>query len=58
MEKIVTRFFATGSTIEPPLTTTSLQRPLFLAVCPDIASLSFPTTATSFCPQGGRCGKV
>ena len=47
------------NTVEPPLIVTSLQRPLFLADSPYIDScLNLSTTATFFCPQGGRFGEV
>ena len=45
--------------VEPPLTATSLQRPLFLVDSPYIDScLNLYKTATFFCSQGGRCGEV
>ena len=49
-------------TVEPPLSPTSLQWPLFLTdsqyndSCLNNRHLS--TTATFFCPQGRRCGEV
>ena len=43
----------------PPLSATSLQRPLFLVDIPYIGScLNLSTKATCFCPKGDRCGEV
>ena len=42
------------NTVEPPLTATSLQQPLFLADSPYIHfCFNLSPTATLFCPQGG-----
>ena len=47
------------TTVEPPLTATSLQWLLLFGGSPYIDScLNLSTTATIFCPQGGRCGEV
>ena len=47
------------TTVEPPLTATSLQWPFLFGGSPYIDSrLNLSTTATIFCPQGGRCGGV
>ena len=51
------------NTVEPPLTATSLQRPLFFSSRrtkdPYIDScLNLSTIVTFFCPQGGRCRDV
>ena len=43
----------------PPLSATSLQRPLCLVDIPYIGScLNLSTKATCFCPKGDRCGEV
>ena len=47
------------NTVEPPLTATSPQRPLFLVDSPYIDScFNVSTMVTFFCPQGGRCRDV
>ena len=44
---------------QPPLSVTSLQRPLCLVDIPYIGScLNLSTKATCFCPKGHRCGQV
>ena len=47
------------STVQPPVTATSLQQPLFLVDSPYTEScLNLSTTFTFFCPQGGRFEEV
>ena len=48
-----------GYAVESLVTTTSIQRPLFLADSPYFYScLNLSTTASFFCPQGGCCWEV
>ena len=56
---LVMNYCEKASTIEPPLTTTHLQRPFFLADRPYTCScFNLPTLATFFCPQGDSYREV
>ena len=60
---IIKNKFKKMNAVEPPLRANSPQRPFFRggggggSPCID-SCLDLSTTATFFCHQGGRCGKV